>query len=460
MSDIGHVAAGKENRLMRWLDSPLRQPRRLAFLFTGVFVAIKLALWSFIVWEYRELQITSSGEVGSVYINTLLAPFALSHVDDTENRGLEIESAFHRIAIGHPEVVLRIWRPDGTLYFSTFGDEDAVLHDHEDLAVALAGRSVSKLETEGPSEPGFPIAFPYLEIYAPIYDPLTGELAAVGELYQDASGLLRDRAVVERIIAFSLILATLCLLGVLAISLRQAEQMRMHLMDERRMADTNRRLRAEADRARLDSAQANEQVLNLVGAELHDGPVQLLGLVSLMDREVEPQLPDGTTARALIEKVMIELRTIATGLILPELEELSPHEVVMLAVTRHQALVGEEIEAEVEPLDIALDLQRKICLFRVIQEGLTNAKRHGDGRRPRLRVTATDHAIEVRLHGQSSRTPVSEKPDLIRKLGLNGMRRRLDAFGGRAVFTRDGSDTLLHVILPTGSPNLPHTDVS
>ena len=39
---------------------------------------------------------------------------------------------------------------------------------------------------------------PYFEVYAPIHDPETGALIAVGEIYQDATEILRDRAVLRR----------------------------------------------------------------------------------------------------------------------------------------------------------------------------------------------------------------------------------------------------------------------
>lgn len=450
----------KSDSRRRWSNSSIWNPKRLAILFTIILILIKLALGAFIISKYRTVQIISNGEIGSVYIDTLLAPYALTQIEFQGDGTVNIDKAFRSVAVDRPNVVLRIWRPDGRLFYSTFVSDTVELHDRVDLEVAISGRFVSKLETEGMVEPGFPLAFPYMEIYAPIHDPMTGELVAVGELYQDATGLLRDRTFVERTVIAGLTLVTMGVLVMLALSFRLAEQLQVRLEAERKITDLNEQLREQANKARLDAVHANEQVLDLIGAELHDGPVQLLGLVSLMHHREGSKLPDGTTSVALLDKVMTELRTISSGLILPELDDLSADEVVSLAVGRHKALVGEDVIVHAAHVGPDLDLPRKICLFRIVQEGLSNAVRHGDGQPPRLTVSEKDGQIVIELLSTASPEVVADKPDVIRKLGLQGMRRRLDAFGGRVVLQSCGRDTQLRATLPIQSAHEIHGRVS
>ena len=446
-----HTDAGfsSKNLFIKWTDSEFWQPRRKAVAVTIALIAMEMAVGTYIVSEYRALQVKAAGEIGSIYIDTLLAPYAMSQTNPLAGGDLDVETAFRHIANAQPHIVLRIWQPDGTLIFSSFGDLDAVHHDDEDISIALTGQFVSKLKTGGPLEPGFPLDVPFMEIYAPIHDPMSRQLIAVGELYQDATGLLRDRAVVELIVALGLTFASLCVLAMLALCFRQTGQLQLRLTEQRQMAEQNHRLRTTAERARLDAARTNEQMLNLIGAELHDGPVQLLGLMTLMDQAAGPTLPDGTSARSLLERVQTELRTMSAGLILPELEPLSTEEVVALAVERHHTLVGATVAADVGPLVPDIDLPRKICLYRVVQEAMMNAARHGDGHPAQLSVVQTGGVIDVRLRGRSRPRQVEDKPDARRKLGLRAMRRRLEAFGGRMTFSRDGDEAVLHITLPT-----------
>ena len=80
-------------------------------------------------------------------------------------------------------------------------------------------------------------------------------------------------------------------------------------------AAQNRDLRDYADQARLQASQANEDLLNRLGAELHDGPLQMLTLLSLVQssgKEVELE-GRGLTSRDLIARTMTDLRTISAG---------------------------------------------------------------------------------------------------------------------------------------------------
>ena len=433
------------------LDSQLQTPRRISIAFSVILIALQIAIGTFIVLEYRALQIKANGEIGSTYVDILLAPYAMSPTMGGLGEEMDIETAFRQLAITKPDSVLRIWRPDGSLLLTTFGIQDAIMHDDDDLEVALTGQSVFKLEVDGTIEPGFPLAFPYMEIYAPIHDPVTHDLIAVGELYLDATGILRDRTLLETIVGLGMFIATACVLAMLAHCFRLSQQLQLRVTEARKMADTNDRLRVEAEQAHLDGANAHEQLLNLIGAELHDGPVQLLGIATLMDENEASTLPDGTSARNLIDTVLIELRTLAAGLILPELETLSADEVVALAIVRHHALFGQGFDTQIGPLDVDLDLPRKVCLYRVMQEGMANATRHGDEHAPRLTVVMSGQEIDIRIDGQAAPQKIRESSDATRKLGLQGMRRRLNAFGGQMTFTRDGRATVLRVSLPVGA---------
>ncbi|SEL28822.1 hypothetical protein SAMN05421666_3379 [Roseovarius nanhaiticus] len=437
-------------------DSRIVRPRRfvvrpspLAAVFTCAVIIVMLGLGFFIIDKYRSLQLQSHGKVGSVYVDNLLAPYALSLKNGVPETTSGINHVFRSLNQENSRLVLRIWQLDGTLSFSTFPNDNADHHDAEDLATALNGNFVVKLETEGAVDPDLPIAYPFFEVYAPIHDPYTGEMVAIGELYESAEEILRDRTMVEMTIWAALGLATMGVLAMLALSFSQSAQLQDRLEAERKMTDLNERLRREADQARLDAAQANEQVLNLIGAELHDGPVQLLGLISLMEsREEAPKLADGTSVRELTDRVMTELRAMSAGLILPELDGLDAAAVVTLAVKRHQALTGEPVDLDMKMPDLALDAPRKVCLYRVVQEGLTNATRHGGGTVPKVSIEPGESHLDIVIHSGPSSEAGAAPNTSTWKLGLHGMRRRLEAFGGQLLLQNEADETNLRVRLP------------
>lgn len=76
-----------------------------------------------------------------------------------------------------------------------------------------------------------------------------------------------------------------------------------------------------------------------------------------------------------------------------------------------------------------------VTVYRVVQEGLTNAYRYGNG-------TAS---VDVRLHNgqfcvtvQNPSGDASRGPDHGSGLGLVGMRERVESFGGRLMVDDDG----------------------
>ncbi|MGX0978134.1 signal transduction histidine kinase [Roseovarius sp. MBR-51] len=442
---------GSSNAIRGWFHVA---PSPLAAIFTVIVIGVMFALGAFIIFEYRSLQVQSHGRVGSAYIDNLLAPLALSHFESGGNSGRSSEQAFSYVAEKNANLVMRVWTLEGALLYSTLKDDTADHHEAENLQVAIQGQFVVKLEMYGEVDPEFPLAYPYFEVYAPIHDPENGSLIAVGEIYLDASELLRDRTFVERATWAAVILAALSMLAMLALTFNQSSRLEALLAAERRMVSYNDRLRREANRARFDAAQANEQVLNLVGAELHDGPIQLLSLVSLMQGKHTPaEMPDGTSMRGLISQVMMELRSISAGLILPELEDLDAKGVVALAVERHKALMFGDVEtAIVEPL-AKLDLPRKICVYRVVCEGLSNAVRHSEGRIPLVKVCQSGSIMDIVIYGGKSQGAKSTPSVTPWHLGLQGMRRRLDAFGGSIDLAIAEDSSTLHVTLPVQSPD-------
>lgn len=435
------------------------RPRRLAVRFwplpvalTLVTISLMIILAQHIIERFRATQLASQSHLANVYISRFLVPYA-----QALSRGEQVDTTIlaETVALLDParregdSMAMHIWGIDGRLLFTSTPSADISKHDDADLRVAISGQVIEKIEEDPDDDDGAPVPTPYLEIYMPIRSPDGGQIIAVGEVYFDASELLADISNFERTVIFSTGLATLAFLAMLAAIAHQSEQLRTRLEIERQMAIQNERLRSAAEKARLDASRANEETLNFVGAELHDGPVQLLTLASLMPAtETVQQVAPGPSQSALIRQAVDQLRELSSGLILPEIEHLDLNEVVALAADRFRALSDVPLQVTFPKTDEQIDLPRRICIYRVIQEGLTNAGRHGDGGDIQLGVEVRGSVIGITIVSPQGRSGLRETKGPTHQLGLQAMRRRLATFGGTAVLRDIGNAHALQVTLP------------
>ena len=122
------------------------------------------------------------------------------------------------------------------------------------------------------------------------------------------------------------------------------------------MAIQNDELRAFADATRLDANEANEVLIGRIGQDLHDGPIQLVSLLMLRLTELAPKASEEkrnkavAAVRVLAQDIIRELRTLSTGLVLPEIGNLGLRETIELAINRHENLTGTTVKARIGTL--------------------------------------------------------------------------------------------------------------
>ena len=167
--------------------------------------------------------------------------------------------------------------------------------------------------------------YPLLEVYAPIYREGTSEVIAAGEFYEKADRFLvmlgasrRDTwLIVGATTAGMMWLLYMIVRSASDLIVRQQNLLHRRLESAQALSAQNGKLRQSAELARMDASKSNEDLLNRIGADLHDGPVQLLSALLLNPRDVD-------LVQQLARQVLDELREISGGLVLPELEGLRP----------------------------------------------------------------------------------------------------------------------------------------
>ncbi len=422
-------------------------------------------------------QLRSRAESGALYMEGFLA----RHIEGTssdpqvaEARRKELDDLLIGTDLARRVEGFRIWRSDGAVIYSTDKSLIGKTFPSSDIDLAFSGQVVAQLEDghndgeEGEATTGRPL----IEIYAPIYRSGTRDIIAVGELYEDAAEFVVQRARVQRQTWAIVGATTLAIMALLFLIVRRASNiianqrmtLKSQLTEAQTLAKQNTELRKAADRARMDASKSNEQLLNRIGADLHDGPVQLLSLLILKLGENTEAPVSSTPATVesasgvqeadlapsrIASQVLTELRELSTGLVLPEIEHLPLKAALRMAIDRHEYATGSKVTSECDELPERVAHPLKICLYRVVQEGLSNAFRHGGGRDQRVFASADLSAITVVIADSGPGFGKSNPRGNHRPLGLQGIRNRVEAFGGR-VQIRHGprSGTELEVVVP------------
>jgi signal transduction histidine kinase len=278
----------------------------------------------------------------------------------------------------------------------------------------------------------------FVESYIPVWDEKHERVIGVVELYKS------PRALFEALNRGELLVATVSLLGGLILYLllfwvvRTAHQL------------------IETQRTRIKQASSrgvelNEQYLRRIGSELHDGPLQSIGFALLkLDAIFQSGGDSEQSDKAdfvVIDKIqhalndaVQELRSLSAGLTIPELQELSAREAIARVIERHESRTSTSVSHELQNLPESLSTPTKICLYRLVQEGLNNAYRHGAGIDQRVEVSVQDSLLFLTISDAGPGMDVNDvsKINDADHLGLRGMRERVESLGGDFQITRTG----------------------
>jgi len=216
-----------------------------------------------------------------------------------------------------------------------------------------------------------------------------------------------------------------------------------------------RRLEAERRRAGSAVLQAQEEERARLARDLHDEVNQsLTGLLLRLEaaREAAPPELEAELAetKALANRAMRELLSLARQLRPTALDDLG-----LAAATAGQVeqLGHGEIEAEFNAEGDFSDLgdDAQLVVYRVAQEGLSNATRHSGAGRIDVRLRRRgDGGVELEVADDGRGFAFDESES---GLGLAGMRERALLIGGElTIESRPGRGTTVRLAVPGESP--------
>jgi signal transduction histidine kinase len=211
-----------------------------------------------------------------------------------------------------------------------------------------------------------------------------------------------------------------------------------------------------------------EEELQRVVLDIHDGPVQnlfaALGQLSVLRARLEAPdapgvagadyVPPLTRAVKLLEASLGEIRDIVGTLHAPAFTERELGEIAENLVVQHETLTGGAVRLDVAPSLPRVSPLVKIALYRILQEALSNIRRHAGAPDASVRLWAADDLVHIEIEdqGRGFEPPPLVGPDATERemhIGLRGMRERASLVNGELrVESKLGAGTRVRVQVP------------
>jgi PAS domain S-box-containing protein len=206
-----------------------------------------------------------------------------------------------------------------------------------------------------------------------------------------------------------------------------------------------------------------EEERQRIARELHDDTAQRLVTLMLRVRLLMKEQDEHGRARGLEElrEELLEaaegVKRIARGLRPPELEEVGLRSALQAHLRSLRDGAGFDVDVEMEPVEEVLSLEGKLCLYRILQESLSNALRHSGARAARVTVRTEDGRVIALVEDDGRGFSAERAAQEGGGLGLVGMQERAVMQGGRVfVESAPGEGTRVRIELPTSAVEAPN----
>jgi two-component system, NarL family, sensor kinase len=247
---------------------------------------------------------------------------------------------------------------------------------------------------------------------------------------------------------FALIIGEGALIGALLVERRR------HRRTEADRLEASKRAQGELEwlTARLLDFQEGER--RRLARELHDGTAQNLFALSInlsrLERgPVKPSEVQGVVAECtkLCDEALQEIRTLSYLLHPPLLDQKGLQGAVKSYVDGFSKRSGITVDMR-SMMDVGrLPLDVEMALFRIVQESLTNVKRHSGGAWAEIHLNKSDDTVVLQIRdfgrGMARKTNAVEEG-----VGIPGMQQRVRQLGGVLEIESNDSGTAVTAKVP------------
>lgn len=428
----------------------------------AVMLVSGLLIGAWVSNRIEDAVVRNSAAATALYMESFISPISQDLArSDTLSPGARraLDEVFENTPLGQRVLAYKIWKPGGLIIAASdpalvgqrfpetdslrtaFGDEVHAEFDDLDSHPEVGAVAGSQ---------------PLLEIYSPVHEVWSGRTVAVVEFYEVNEALAEELAEAKRT-SWVAVAGLMALIGGVLYGIvlrgsrtidRQKRTLTRQLADLHRLSEHNAALRRRVQGAAERVSAMNDHALRRIGSDLHDGPAQLLALAALrLDavrdcESAERRHAEATAVGSAIDEAMREIRAISKGLLLPEIAERPVCEIVNGVVEAHARRTGTEVAVACRvPEGLDLSEAARICVYRFVQEGLSNAWQHAGGRGQAVTLDVEGGVLTLSVADRGPGLPLGAPgsgSDSGGGMGLTGLRDRVESLGGVFIARRNG----------------------
>ncbi|MCL4506955.1 MAG: sensor histidine kinase [Chloroflexi bacterium] len=428
-----------------------------------LFGALIVGWW--INHEIEQQVLSYSARVTAVFVDSSVAPllWGISDLNSvTPEEHAQLDQALHTNMRTGDFVAFHIARPDGKLIYSSVPISASTNMRTPGMEYALAGQIHSQLAD------GIDFAPPdwrhytnLVETYFPAHDKSGKKIIAVASFYQSLDNL--QQSILEAqlrgwvVVGIATFLMYVMLFGLVK---RGSDTI---IRQQQDLSESRQQIQHAAVRA----AEVNEDAMRRLGADLHDGPAQDLGIAlmrmeplreALVQKDNADKTPpdaeviafDLNLIHTALQSSLQEIRNMASGLRLPAMEDLDLAGAIHKAVSDYSRKTGRHVIVEGPEL-LEGNAALKSASYRIVQEALNNGHLHGNPTQQTVQYAVSDDILSILINDNGSGFDVDKLADRAgrRQLGLAGLQERAEILGGRFVIeSAPGQGTTIEAIFP------------
>lgn len=444
-----------QKRLTKFANN-LSLVQRFSMVSLAIMIAGMLGIGWWVGEEIKTGVINESAVTAALYMDSFIAP-NLQELTWSNSLSPEpiavLNGLLRETDLGGRIVAFKVWDEQGNVLYSKGPSlySDLLPNPTDQARVwrgeVVAGISNSRAEKEL-EEQKFNTRL--LQIYSPVRKSGTNQVIAIAEFYEKVNTLEAEIVAAQRrswlVVGIAMVSIYLLLVGFVKWAGNTIGRQELELTGQvsrlQALLAQNEELRQRVQRAAANATALNERLLRRISAELHDGPTQELGLALLrFDRVVgqnescqlgnphskcNEHLPAIQTA---LQNALQEMRNIAAGFGLPQLEPLKLADIFSRVIRAHERRTGTKVFLVTDNLPVDAALPVKITAYRLVQEALNNAFRHAGGAGQQVNVCEASGTLRIEILDQGSGFDI-QLDSREEHLGLVGMRERVESLGG------------------------------
>lgn len=429
-----------------------------------------LAVGYWVSQRIKDVVVANAAVSSAMFMESFISPLAREMASEAglspPARQALIE-IFAGTTLGERIADYTIWSDDGTvLHSSNAAVIGQVFIETSEREMASRGEVTANFYRARAREGANPR--PVLQVFSPVRAAWTGEIVAVVEFNEWADALANELEDARRtawlvvgaaFLVSGLLLYAIVLAGSRTI-LRQRKELEDQLSETRRVSLQNEDLRQRAVEASSRAIAQTERAIRRTGMELHDGPAQYIALANLrLDSVLGHQgssKADGQQVRASLDKALEELRIISRGLAVPDLDKTDIATIATRIVNDHELHSAMSVDLTIPTgADLPLNYAQKLCVYRFLQEALSNVARHAEVDRVEVGLSSDGRRLAVRVADEGNGFDGSGVRTMRRDggQGLFGLTDRAESIGGElVVWSQRGAGTILTLTLPMMGP--------